>query len=145
MWQLRGESPSHTTPHHTTPPTRLFFQLRAVGWRARGAVPFLGGEWQSVGPGQLRHQTWQLDPLPSAPRLGVFKTKCGLMDSQTVCDICTWVFGVTAGAGSQLTVSFTPRGSWEHPGQVPLTLLARACNWSSAHVLTLQLRMYVNP
>lgn len=108
MWQLRGESPSHTTPHHTTPPTRLFFQLRAVGWRARGAVPFLGGEWQSVGPGQLRHQTWQLDPLPSAPRLAVFKTKCGLKDSQTVCDICTWVFGVTVGAGSQLTPPEAP-------------------------------------
>lgn len=133
MWQLRGESPR---PQHTTSPTRLFFQLRAVGWRARGAVPFLGGEWHNVARGQLRHQTWKPGPFAPAPFLGVFKTKSGLCKSQTFSDFLKLIFGFTA--SSWLMVSFplkpqrTSGAGFSRPPN-PMRVIDQACTfWHSS-------------
>ena len=116
---LRGPPPPPATAPHTASPTRLLFQLRAVGPGARRAVPFLRGEWHNVGRGQLRQQTRTLSP--SAPRapLGAFKTKSSLIDddSGTSSDIFSSVFWSIA--RSHLIIIYCPpplRDSWETSG-----------------------------
>lgn len=141
MTYHRNSQPPHVTsqrgepqaaPHHITNLTFLPAQSK---WDEELMAKFPSLEesdtmWNMVSYGTRPKSA---GPFVPTPPFSIFNVKFGRFDSQTFSDMFNWIFG------------FSLCKSWGRLGPVPIILRAHACSWSSVHILTFQLWMYVNP